>query len=133
MADQRISRSFKDISLSFKPHPVTRDIPVLINENAIKQSVKNIVQTIPGEKFFDSLFGSDVRGSLFELSSIQTEVGLAEVIEESIRNFEPRVDNVSVDVNSFPDRNELSVTVNYEIVGQEFPAQEFTFVLEATR
>ena len=60
MAITRISRSFKDISLSFEPHPVTKDLPVLKNERAIIRSVRNIVETIPTEKFFNSVFGSDV-------------------------------------------------------------------------
>ena len=60
MAVTRISRAFKDISLSFEPHPVTKDLPILKNENAIRRSVRNIVETIPNEKFFNSSFGSDV-------------------------------------------------------------------------
>ena len=67
MAITRISRSFKDISLSFEPHPVTKDLPVLKNERAIARSVRNIVETIPTEKFFNSLFGSDVYRSLLSL------------------------------------------------------------------
>ena len=67
MAITRISRSFKDISLSFEPHPVTKDLPVLKNERAIIRSVRNIVETIPTEKFFNSIFGSDVYRSLFIL------------------------------------------------------------------
>ena len=66
MAITRISRSFKDISLSFEPHPVTKDLPVLKNERAIIRSVRNIVETIPTEKFFNSVFGSDVYRSLFD-------------------------------------------------------------------
>ena len=66
MAINRISRAFKDISLSFEPHPITKDLPVLKNANAIRRSVRNLVQTIPGERFFNSTLGSDVRDSLFE-------------------------------------------------------------------
>ncbi len=62
----RISRAFKDISLSFNPHPVTNDLGVIKNENAIKKSVRNLVQTIPGERFFNSILGTDIRGSLFD-------------------------------------------------------------------
>jgi len=129
----RISRRFKDISLSFQPHPVTGDLPVLLNENAIKQSVKNIVQTIPGEKFFNSAFGSDTRGSLFELVDIAVADQIKVQIITSIENFEPRVNNVDVSVKLASDRNELDVTVFYEIIGQDFPAQQFSFILEATR
>ena len=132
MAD-RISRSFKDISLSFQPHPVTGDIPVLKNENAIKRSVRNIVETIPGEKFFNQDFGSNVYGFLFENADLSDAVAIEAEIIQSLNNFEPRVDNVSVRVNPAIDRNEFDVTITYDIVGQEFPSQEYTFILEATR
>ena len=129
----RISRSFKDISLSFQPHPVTGDLPVLKNERAINKSVKNIVQTIPGEKFFNPDFGSDVRGQLFEL----VDFGTADLIEQqiltSLENYEPRIERVQVEVDPQPDRNEFNVTVIYDIVGQEFPTQTYSFILEATR
>ena len=61
MAIKRVSRAFKDISLSFTPHPITKDLPVLRNENAIKKSVRNLIQTIPTERFFNSVLGSEVR------------------------------------------------------------------------
>ena len=133
MAEQRISRSFKDISLSFVPHPVTKDLQVLKNENAIRRSVRNIVQTIPNEKFFNSIFGSDVRNSLFEFVDFGTASIIQEQIEIAIENFEPRVENLQVFVNPNPDQNSFDVTVVFDIIGQEFPTQEYTFLLEATR
>lgn len=130
---KRISRSFKDISLSFQPHPVTGDIPVLKNERAINRSVRNIVETIPGEKFFNPDFGSDVRGQLFELVDFGDADLIREQISSSLANYEPRIDNVVVEVEPRPDRNEFEVTVIYDIIGQEFPTQTYTFILEATR
>ena len=134
MAVKRISRAFKDINLSFEPHPVTKDLTVLRNENAIKRSVRNIVQTIPTERFFNSILGSDVRNLLFDN---YVDFGTASVIEDQIRiaiqNFEPRVDNLQVNVNPRPDQNEFTVNVLFDIIGQEFPAQDFTFILQATR
>lgn len=129
----RISRAFKDISLSFQPHPVTGDLPVLRNERAITKSVKNIVQTIPGEKFFNLDFGSDVRGQLFELVDFAVADAIRDQIINSVTNYEPRVENVDAQVNPIPDRNELEVTVTYDIIGQQFPPQTYTFILEATR
>ena len=129
----RISRAFKDISLSFQPHPVTGDISVLKNERAINRSVRNIVETIPGEKFFDPDFGTDLRDQLFEL----VDFGAASLIEKqivtSINNHEPRVENVRVTVQPVPDANEFEVTVNYNIIGQPNPTQTYSFILEATR
>ena len=134
MATQRVSRAFKDISFSFEAHPVTKDLTVLRNENAIKRSVRNIVQTIPTERFFNSILGSDVRNLLFDN---YVDFGTASVIEDQIRiaiqNFEPRVDNLQVNVNPKPDENEFEVNVLFDIIGQEFPAQDFTFILQATR
>ena len=133
MANRRISRAFKDISLSFDPHPITKDLPVLKNEAAIRRSVRNIVQTIPTEKFFNPLFGSDVRGSLFEFVDFGTASVISDQIQISIENFEPRVDNLQVEVFPRPDKNEFEVTVVFDIIGQEFPTQEYSFLLEATR
>ena len=133
MAVQRISRSFKDISLSFKAHPVTKDITILKNENAIKRSVRNLVQTIPTERFFNSLLGSDVRRSLFEFVDFGTASVIQDQILIAIENFEERVDNVIVEVDPQPDTNTFNVTVIFDIVGQEFPRQEYSFLLEATR
>ena len=133
MAITRISRSFKDISLSFEPHPVTKDLPVLKNERAIIRSVRNIVQTIPTEKFFDPIFGSDVHRSLFDFVDFGTAVIIQDQIKISLLNFEKRIDNIKVEVDPRPDDNNFQVTVIYDIVGQEFPKQEFSFILEATR
>ena len=137
MAITRISRAFKDISLSFKRHPVTNDIGVLKNADAIKRSVRNLVQTIPTERFFNSTLGSDVRDSLFETAPGFIDFGTASIIERQIQttieNFEPRVDNLEVNVDPRPDTNEFEVNVIFDIIGQTFPAQEFSFILKATR
>ena len=137
MAITRISRAFKDISLSFKRHPVTNDIGVLKNADAIKRSVRNLVQTIPSERFFNSTLGSDVRDSLFENSPGFIDFGTASIIERQIQttieNFEPRIDNLEINVNPRPDSNEFVINVFFDIIGQAFPAQEFSFILKETR
>ena len=133
MAIKRISRAFKDISLSFTPHPVTKDLTILKNENAIKKSVRNLVQTIPTERFFNSVLGSEVRDSLFDFVDFGTASVIQDQISNTIENFEPRVDNVSVEVLPRPETNEFEVTVFFEIVGLDVPTQDFTFILEATR
>ena len=133
MAITRISRSFKDISLSFEPHPVTKDLPVLKNERAITRSVRNIVETIPTEKFFNSIFGSDVYRSLFDFVDFGTASIIQEQIKTALNNFERRINNVKVEVEPRPDDNNFEVTVILDIIGQDFPRQEFSFILEATR
>ena len=133
MAITRNSKAFKDISLTFVPHPVTKDLPVLINERAIVRSVRNLVETIPTERFFNSLIGTDIRGSLFENFSRNTAIIIEDQVRETINNFEPRVDNVRVEVNASVDTNTLDVKVLFDILGLEAPTQSFTFILEPTR
>ena len=133
MYGQRVSRSFKDISLSFDPHPITKDLPVLKNENAIRRSVRNLVQTIPGERFFNSILGSSVYESLFDLYDFGTSTLIEQEIITTLENFEPRVANVQVQVDPRPDQNNFDVTIFFDIVGQELPSQQFSFILEATR
>ena len=137
MAITRISRSFKDISLSFKRHPVTNDIAVLKNADAIKRSVRNLVQTIPNERFFNSTIGSEVKNLLFNNAPGFIDFGTAAIIEKqiltTIENYDPRVTNLEVNVEPRPDTNEFEVNVIFDIVGQTFPLQDFSFILKATR
>jgi len=133
MATVRNSRAFKDISLSFSPHPVTKDLPVLSNERAVARSVRNLVETIPTERFFNSLIGTDIRGSLFENYSRETLVTIEDQIRDTIRNFEPRVSNLKIEASSRPDDNTFSVKLFFDIVGLNVPTQAFTFLLESTR
>ncbi len=133
MAVTRISRSFKDISLSFDPHPVTKDLPILTNERAIIRSVRNLVETIPTERFFNSSLGSNVRSSLFDFVDYATASTIQDQIIEVINNYEQRVTNVIVQVDPIPDLNEFEITITFEIIGQELPIQQFSFILEATR
>ena len=133
MAIQRKSRAFKDISLSFTPHPVTKDLPVLINERAIVRSVRNLVETIPTERFFDSLLGTDIRESLFDNYTRGQVVIIEDQVRETLRRFEPRVENVGVEVDANPDDNNLNVKVFFDIVGLESAPQFFSFILEPTR
>ena len=133
MAKQRTSRAFKDISLSFSPHPVTKDLPVLINERAITRSVRNLVETIPTERFFNSLLGTDIRDSLFEGYTPLTATVIEDQIRTTIYNNEPRVGNVNVVIQGLPDSNQFEIQVVFEIVGLDLPIQNFTFILEPTR
>ena len=133
MYGQRVSRSFKVISLSFDPHPITKDLPVLRNERAITRSVGNLVQTIPGERFFNPILGSGVRRLLFDFVDVATADSIEEEILTTISNFETRVSNVQVQVEPRPDENNFNVTVFFDIVGQSLPSQTFSFILEPTR
>ena len=129
----RISRSFKDISLSFNMHPVTKDISVLKDANAIKKAVRNLVQTIPRERFFNPNLGTDIRGSLFDFCDFGTASVIEQQIQTTIENYEPRIDNLQIEVFPRPDRNEFEVNIYFDIIGQQFPSQAFQFILEASR
>ena len=133
MAVQKVSRAFKDISLSFEPHPITKDLPILKNEAAIRRAVRNLVETIPTERFFNSLLGSDIQSSLFEFVDYASASAIQNQILTTIRNFEPRVSGVQVEANPVPDLNAFDITISFEIIGQDIAPQTFTFILEATR
>lgn len=133
MAVLKSSRSFKDINLFFEPHPVTNDVQVLTNERAINRSIRNLVETIPTERFFNSDIGSDVRSSLFENVDVVTLVVIENQINDCIRRYEPRVTDLNVEVTESFDENTFEVTITYTIIGQNIPSQPYTFILEATR
>ena len=133
MAKKPKSQGFKDISLSFSPHPVTKDMPILANERAISRSVRNLVETIPTERFFDSNLGSDVRELLFENFAGSSVMILEDMIRTTIRNYEPRVGDIGIEVDAIPDTNNIDVKVLFEINGLDAPVQSFSFILEPTR
>ena len=133
MAITRKSRAFKDISLTFSPHPVTKDLPVLVNERAVIRSVRNLVETIPTERFFNSLIGTDIRDTLFSNFDRMNVMMIEDQIREVLGNFEPRVSNVGATVKARPDDNTLEITVFFDITGLDLPQQSFAFILEPTR
>ena len=130
---ERVSQGFKDISMTFQANPLNEDLIALKNANAIARSIRNIVFTLPGEKFFEPSFGSRITESLFENIDEITATIISDEIRESIENYEPRVS--LIDVEAFPDydNNGFDVTIIYEIIGIEIPAQELQFVLQSSR
>ncbi len=130
---ERVSQGFKDVSMTFQKHPLTSDILALKNESAIARSVRNIVFTVPGEKFFDEDFGSRISQALFEnINDISANI-IKNEIESSLKIYEPRVNVREVEVRPNFDQNEFNVTIIYEIIGADVPAQELQFVLQSTR
>ena len=130
---ERVSQGFKDISMTFQANPLNEDLIALKNANAIARSIRNIVFTTPGEKFFDPSFGSRITESLFENIDEITATIIVDEIRESIENYEPRVE--LIDVEAFPnfDNNQFDVVINYTIIGIDIPPQELQFVLQPTR
>ena len=127
------SRAFKDINLSFKRHPVTNDVVAIRDEDAIKRSVKNIIFTILGEKPFEPNFGSVINQSLFDLNTNLSEIRVSDEIKQSLLNYEPRIDNTEVTVSVYPESNELTCIIQYDIVGIPAPTQEVDVLLFPAR
>ena len=130
---EKVSQGFKDISMSFQANPLNNDLIGLKNENAIARSIKNIVFTVPGEKFFNETFGSDISEVLFENINDISAAQIEDQIRLSIENYEPRVE--LIDVQAIPnfDNNQFDAIITYEIIGTNIPPQELQFVLQPTR
>ena len=130
---ERVKQEFKDISMSFKVNPLNDDLIALKNSSAIARSIRNIVFTRPGEKFFNPNFGSRVSESLFENVDNSSAIVIRDEIRNSIKNFEPRVKLLIVFVRPNSEFNEMNVTIEYEIIGIDIPPQQLEFVLIPTR
>ena len=133
MPTQRVSKNFKDISMSFKFSPLSGDLITLKNENAIARAVRNIVLTTPGEKFFDPEFGSSVSEILFENVDDITAVAIQDEIKSSLQNYEPRVEIIDVVVDPNFDENQFDVIITYRIVGVDIPPTQLEFALLPSR
>ena len=133
MPQQRVKRKFKDISMSFETNPLNDDLVSLSDTSAIARSIRNIVFTSPGEKFFNPDFGSRVSESLFENVDNVSALAIKDEIKSSIINFEPTVNLLNTNVVPNPDDNEINVTIEYEIAGIDIPPQQLEFVLLPTR
>ena len=129
----KVSRAFKDISLSFKKHPVTNDVTVLRNEDAIKRSVINLTRTRINDRFFNELIGTSIADNLFENMDSGLEAALEEEIGTLLRNYEPRIELNSVYVIANQDSNDLNIQIDYDIVGLPIPSQNIEFLLQPTR
>jgi len=130
---QRVSQSFKDISATFQINPLNRDLIALNNSYAIARSIRNLIMTVPGDRPFNPVLGSQVTNLLFENLDKLTALTIKSEIVNTIENFEPRVRLNEVNVKSQPDQNQFDVKIQYYIVGIDVPLQELTFALEPTR
>jgi phage baseplate assembly protein W len=130
---ERVSKSFKDLSMTFQVSPLTSDLIALKNESAIARSVRNLVLTLPGERFFNENLGSRVSRSLFENIDDITASIIQDEIRNTIENYEPRVRLIGVDVNPNFDENEFNVTIRYRIIGIDVLPQQLSFALQPTR
>ena len=133
MPVERVSQTFKDISASFQVNPINDDLIAVKNATAIARSIRNLIMTQQGARFFNPLLGSQVTGLLFENVDELTASAIKDEITPTIENFEPRVELTDVDVDPNHDNSEFNVTINYEIVGIDVLPQELTLALQPTR
>ena len=130
---ERVSRDFKDVSMTFQVNPLNYDLIALKNETAIARSIRNLIFTYPGEVFFNDNLGSRVSRSLFENIDDITASIIKDEIKNTIINYEPRVQLIEVIVSPNYENNEFNVTINYRIVGIDVLPQQLSFALQPTR
>lgn len=130
---ERKSQGFRDISMSFKVNPLNYDLIALKNESAIARSIRNIVFTNPGEKFFNPRFGSEVSSSVFENMDENVASRIEFQIRESLEIYENRINLIEVKTKPDYDRNEYNVTIVYNIIGIDALPQQLSFALQSTR
>ncbi len=133
MPIERISQGFKDISMTFKVNPLNDDLIALKNETAIARSVRNIVMTIPGERFFQPSFGSGVNEILFNNMDELSASILEDEVKNSIKNYEPRVKLRSLKISPNYDNNSFDTIIIYDIIGADIPPQQLQFALQSSR
>ena len=133
MPVERISKDFKDIGSAFQINPLSNDLLAIKNETAIARSVRNLIFTLQGERFFNPDLGSRVSRALFEnIDRISASV-IEDEIRNTIDNFEPRVRLIDVSVAPDCSNNEFNVTLSYNIVGIDVLPQQLSFALQQTR
>ena len=130
---ERVSIGFRDISLSLRKNPLSRDVVILQNESAIARSVQNLVLTIKGEKFFEPTLGTSANALLFETVSLDTARTLQSEIERVIQNNEPRVQLIETTVTPNYDDGAMEVTIVFLIIGIDALPQQLQFILLPTR
>ena len=124
MPVERISRGFKDISMSFEINPISSDLIATKDETAIARSVRNLVLTRPGERFFNPNLGSRVYESLFDnVDDISASI-VEDDIRDTVDNYEPRVKLVSVKATPDYQGNAFDVVITYNIIGIDASPQQ---------
>jgi len=133
MPVERVSKGFKDISMSFEVNPINADIIGVKNETAISRSIRNLVLTTPGERFFNEDLGSGVSEVLFDTLDDISGAAIRDEIEQTIIRYEPRVKLIDVKVKPDYDNHEFNVTIKYDIIGIDVLPQQLNFALQPTR
>jgi phage baseplate assembly protein W len=125
--------TFKDLNITFKPHPITGDLIVTKDEAAIKQSVVNLLLTNRGERFFNANLGSSISSLLFEPLDYGTAGMVSAEIENTLKAYEPRIKVLAVNTVPDFDQNGFDIELIFEIIGREDVPLNVAFFLERTR
>lgn len=133
MPIERRSQSFKDLSMTLKVNPITNDLVALKNANAIARSLRNLVFTDQGERFFAPELGGNIKALLFETMDYTTASDVEDAVSQTIRRNEPRVELVNVTATPNFDNNEIDVRIQYKIIGLELESQQLEFALQPAR
>ena len=133
MPVERVSKGFKDISMSFEINPINNDIIGVKNDTAIARSIRNLIFTVPGERFFNENLGSKVSQTLFDTVDDISASAIRDEIEETIIKYEPRVKLKDIRVKPDFDNYTFDVTIVYDIVGIDALTQQLNFALQPTR
>ena len=133
MPVERVSRGFKDISMSLEVNPINNDIIGVKNDTAIARSIRNLIFTVPGERFFNQDLGSKVSQILFDTVDEISASAIKDEIEDTIIKYEPRVKLKDIRVKPDFDNYTFDVTIVYDIVGIDALTQQLNFALQPTR
>ena len=133
MPIERRSQSFKDLSMTLKVNPITNDLVALKNANAIARSLRNLVFTDQGERFFAPETGGNIKSLLFENMDYTTASEVEDAVRQTIRRNEPRVELVNVIATPNFENNEIDVRIQYKIIGLELESQQLEFALQPAR
>ena len=133
MPVERVSKGFRDISMSLEVNPINNDIIGVKNDTAIARSIRNLIFTVPGERFFNQDLGSKVSQILFDTVDEISASSIKDEIEDTIIKYEPRVKLKDIRVKPDFDNYTFDVTIVYDIVGIDALTQQLNFALQPTR
>ena len=133
MPVERVSKGFRDISMSLEVNPINNDIIGVKNDTAIARSIRNLIFTVPGERFFNQDLGSKVSQILFDTVDEISASSIKDEIEDTIIKYEPRVKLKDIRVKPDFDNYTFDVTIVYDIVGIDALTQQLNFALQSTR
>ena len=123
---KKSTRTYVDLDLDFTRHPVTNDVVKITDVDAVKRSVRNLINTQFYERPFHPELGCGVRDMLFENYTPMTGIFMRRKIEEVLRNYEPRANLSSIQVNEQMDRNAIDVVVNFYVLNLPNPVSVTT-------